>query len=227
MAGRSAGFLGQLDPQTATGLLALGRVRRYPARSIVFFEGDDAQELLIVRSGQIKVFTTSADGREVILDVLGPGEILGELSAIDGKPRSATAAALTAAQLTAIELSRFDSFLQEHPAVAMALLRSVVGRLRNATRRQLEFGTTDALGRVCGRLVEMMARYGQAAADDHVAITTPLSQSEIAGWAGLSREAVVKALAALRALGWITTSGRIITIVDPTAVEVRAGIGIQ
>jgi CRP/FNR family transcriptional regulator, cyclic AMP receptor protein len=100
-------------------------------------------------------------------------------------------------------------------------MRSVAGRLRDTSRRQVEFGTVDALGRVCGRLAEMMDRYGHPDGR-RVNITTPLSQSEMGAWAGLSREAVVKSLAALRALGWISTTGRTITIIDPAAVRARA-----
>ena len=80
------GFLGRLTPDDAAALVGLGRVRRYPARAALFFEGDDAHEVLIITSGDVKVTMTSPDGREVVLDVLGPGELLGELSAIDGAP---------------------------------------------------------------------------------------------------------------------------------------------
>ena len=127
---------------------------------MVFFEGDDAHEVLIITSGEVKVTVTSPDGREVVLDVLGPGELLGELSAIDGAPRSAGVATLGAVGLVAVDVARFNQFVDDHHRVAVALLRSVAGRLRHTTRRQVEFGTVDALGRVCGRIVEMMDRYG-------------------------------------------------------------------
>lgn len=216
------GFLNRLHPEDALALVDLGRARCYAPRSVVVFEGDPGHELLIVRAGQVKVFTTSFQGREVVLDVLGPGDILGELCAIDDQPRSASATALTAIEVTVIDMARFKAFLADRPAVSQELLRSVAGRLRNTSQRQLEFGTADALGRVCGRLVEMMARYGHGAAG--AIITAPLSQSEIAGWSGLSREAVVKTLAALRALGWIEMNGRSITVLDLVALKARASI---
>jgi CRP/FNR family cyclic AMP-dependent transcriptional regulator len=216
------GFLARLSPPDAAALVGLGRLRRYPARSVVFFEGDDAHEVLLIHLGQVKVTVSSIHGREVVLDVLGPGELLGELSAIDGAPRSAGAVALGAVELVAIDVARFNQFVDEHHAVAVALLRSVAGRLRHTTRRQVEFGTVDALGRVCGRIVAMMDRYGHPEGG-RVELDAPLSQTEMGGWAGLSREAVVKALAALRALDWIATTGRTITVIEPEALRARAG----
>ena len=220
------GFLSRLTPDDAAALVGMGRVRRYPARSAVFFEGDDAHEVLIITSGEVKVTVTSPDGRDVVLDVLGPGELLGELSAIDGAPRSAGAATLGAVELVAVDVARFNQFVDDYHRVAIALLRSVAGRLRHTTRRQVEFGTVDALGRVCGRIVEMMDRYGHPDGG-RVEIAAPLSQTELGGWTGLSREAVVKALAALRALGWITATGRSITVLDPEAIRTRAGASLD
>jgi CRP-like cAMP-binding protein len=215
-------FLSRLDATGQAQLLELGRARRYPAHSILFFECDDAHDVLIVRTGEIKVSIT-VEGHEVLLDVLGAGDVLGELSAIDGGPRSATATALSAAEVVAIQVPAFMGFLTEHPVVALDLMRSVAGRLRDASRRQVEYGALDAVGRVCRRLVEMMNRYGVPAGTG-VLIDAPLSQADIAGWAGLSREAVVKALHALRALGWVSTTPRCITVHDVDAVTTRASI---
>jgi CRP-like cAMP-binding protein len=219
------GFLGCLRPDDGAALLGLGRSRSYPARSVLFFEGDDAHEVLILNRGEVKVTVTSQEGREVVLAVLGPGELLGELSAVDGAPRSASASALGPVTLTAIDLARFNTFIDEHHEAAVALLRCVAVRLREASRRQVEFGTLDALGRVCGRLTEMMDRYGRPNGT-RMEIVAPLSQTEVAGWAGLSREAVVKAFAALRALGWLATKGHIITVIDPAAVRARAQVTV-
>jgi CRP-like cAMP-binding protein len=224
--GTSGGFYARLDPTDAAALVGLGRSRTFPAKSVLFFEGDDAHEVMIVRSGQVKVSAVGLDGREVVLDVLEPEEILGELSAIDGGRRSATASALTSTTVTLIEIERFRTFVSERPAVAVELLRAVTERLRGASRRQVEFGTVDGLGRVCARLVDLMARYGRPD-EITVTITAPLSQQEIGSWAGLSREAVVKALHALRSLGWIETHGRTITVADPAAVRLRAAVDLR
>ena len=140
--GVSGGFFVRLDPADAIALAALGRSRTFPAKSVLLFQGDEAHEVVIVRNGQVKVSALGLDGREVVLDVLVPEEILGELSAIDGEPRSAIATALTPTSVTLIEIDRFRAFVAERPAVAVELLRAVTERLRGASRRQVEFGFT-------------------------------------------------------------------------------------
>jgi CRP/FNR family cyclic AMP-dependent transcriptional regulator len=223
MAEPPGGFLACLDGAAQAAVVAAGRVRRYPARSILFFAGDGAHDVLIVRRGDIKVSVT-VDGHEVVLDVLGEGDILGELSAIDGGVRSATAVAINECEVIAISMASFAKLLTDVPAIGLTLMRSISGRLRDASRRQVEYGALDAVGRTCRRLVEMMQRYGQPDGDGAVVIANPLSQQDIAAWAGLSREATVKALHALRTLGWVTTSPGTIRVIDVGAVTARASM---
>ena len=97
-------------PTSAHELLALGHVRRYPAQSIIFFEGDAAHDVVLIRTGDLKISATVED-REVVLDVLGPGDILGEVAAIDGLPRSATLTTLTAAEVLRIPAAAFMDHL--------------------------------------------------------------------------------------------------------------------
>jgi len=220
----SGSFLGRLDPGHRAGLLALGRARRHPAHSILFFEGDEAYDVLVLGSGAVKVAHT-VEGHEVVLDVLSDGDVLGELSAVDGGPRSATATALTTVDVTAIPAPAFMAYLGDHPDAGLTLLRCIAGRLRDASRRQVEYGALDGLGRVCRRLVELVDRYGEAAEPVGVRIAGPLTQGDIAAWAGLSREAVVRALHGLRRLGWVVTTPRSITVVDIEAVAARAALG--
>lgn len=204
-------------------LRSLGARRRLPTGTTVFSEGDESSEVALVVSGTVKVATTSIDGREVVLELVGAGELLGELSTIDGSSRSATATTLTPVALVAVPSDRFAEFLDERPGATRGLLAVVIGRLRQSNRRQLEYATSDALGRLCGRLTELAERHG-AATDAGVRVELPFSQSELAQWCGLSREAVVKALRTLRQLGWITTEDGTVTIVDVDAVQTRAAV---
>ena len=202
-------------------LRGLGSRRSMPAGSTLFMEGDGPHDVTVVESGDIKVVITAPNGHEVVLDVVGSGELLGELSAIDGAPRSATAIALTDCQITSIPVDRFLGYLQDHPTSMGALLTVVIGRLRQANRRQLEFSTADALGRVCARLDEMSTRYGVEEDDGSVRIDLVINQTELAQWCGLSREAVVKALRKLRQLGWVSSTEGTITIADRASLRNR------
>lgn len=215
-------FLDAAGPMARHALLAAARVRRYPKGSLLFAEGDTAHDVLILQSGSVKVVVSAASGREVVLDVLGDGAVVGELSALDGGPRSATAYALEPTEVLALAHADFRRVLEEHPAAVRAIITLVVSRLRDADRRQLEFGANDAIGRLCQRLLELRRRYGVEQADGRILIELPFSQTDLASWAGLSREAVVKALRSLRALGWIDSEGRTITIVEERAVTERA-----
>jgi CRP-like cAMP-binding protein len=187
---------------------------------VIFLEGDEPHDVVLVEAGQVRVHVTGSEGDEIVLDVLGPGELLGELSAVDGRPRSATAVALTVIELTAVGSRAFSSFLDEQPRLLRALLETTIGRLRTSNRRQLEYGTADALGRLCGRLLELADRFGVPGVDG-IVVDAPLTQSELAQWCGLSREAVVKSLRSLRTLGWITNTGQSVTILDRVQLERR------
>lgn len=213
-------FLDRLDLPDREALIDLGRVRRMPARAMLFFEGDDATAVHLVRAGVVKLSANVA-GHDVVLDLVGARDIVGELSAIDGHRRSATATVLTDAELITVGAADFTRYLVEHPLASLAMMRHVAGRLRRASQRQVQYGALDGTGRVCGRLVELMDRYG---CDDSgaVVVDAPVSQSDIAAWAGLSREAVVKALHGLRRLGWVRTDAGTITVLDALAVRARA-----
>lgn len=215
-------FLAELGAEVAGELARLGTRRRYPAGATLFVEGDPAHEALVLLAGEVKVSVGSVEGREVILDVFEPGALLGELSVIDGKPRSATVSALSPVEVLTVATAAFNEFLDRNPGVLRRLLIEIIERLRTRVRHQLEFGAGDALGRVCARLVEIVERHGEPAREDAIVVQSPVSQSDLASWAGLSREAVVKALRALRQLGWIESEGRTITIRDLEAVRRRA-----
>jgi CRP-like cAMP-binding protein len=161
-------------------------------------------------------------GKEVILGFIGPGELLGEVAALDGEPRSATAEAVDPVRAVVVPRAAFERFVASRPDAALALLRSLARRLRAADRQRLEFAAYDVVGRVARRLVELCERHGEAAGSDTV-ITLPLSQDELAAWTASSREAVAKALQLLRRLGWVETHRRRIVVLDLAALRDYAG----
>jgi CRP/FNR family transcriptional regulator, cyclic AMP receptor protein len=216
-----ASFLERVGEDARAELLAMGRRRELPAGQVLFSEGDDGAEVIVVLAGHVKITTVATTGREVILEVMDPGALLGEFSAVDGQPRSATAIALTPITVSVVPTRDFSALLARDASVGRALLELLVARLRRSSERQLEFGTSDALGRLCGCLLSLLERYGDEG-DSPRHARLPLAQHEIAAMTGLSREAVVKALRAMRSLNWLELHAREVTIIDEPAMRARA-----
>lgn len=219
-----ASFLAALPEMARTALVEIGQRRRFLAGTTLFVEGDAAHEVVVITKGLVKAVTGASDGRVVILDVLGAGALVGEVASVDGGPRSATVEAVTDVDVLVVGRDRFGAFLLDHPVVLRDLALVLAGRLRDSDRRQLEFGTGDSLQRLCARLVELADRFGQATGAGTVEVESPLNQSDLASWSGLSREAVVKSMRTLRDLGWITNQGRSITVLELDQLRARAQI---
>jgi CRP/FNR family cyclic AMP-dependent transcriptional regulator len=199
-----------------------GARRRFRAGETLFLEGDIADRMLLIRHGAVKV-SCSHDGREAMLALCGAGELLGELSTLDGAPRSATAVALGEVEATVIPARELTRVLSASPEAGIALLRIVAERLRDADRRSLEFASLDTLGRVATRVVELCERFGDAHADG-IRIELALSQDDLAAWCGSSRQATVKALKTLRELGLLATARRALLVHDLDGVRRHASV---
>jgi CRP-like cAMP-binding protein len=206
-------FWEQLTPDEAATLERIGRRRDYRRGTVLMREADRSDWVVVLRSGRVKASVDTASGTEVVLAVRGPGALVGEFSALDREPRSATVTALEPVSALVIPVADFEAFLQAHGRVAFLLIRTVIGRIRDADRKRIEFGAHDTIGRVAARLVEMAERFGQPTADG-LKIALPFSQDELAGWIGASREAVSKALGVLRAAGTIRTSRMSVVVRD-------------
>jgi CRP/FNR family cyclic AMP-dependent transcriptional regulator len=217
----AAGFLGALDSAQTSALRDRALPRRFRKGQALFHEGGPSDRVLVLLSGRVKVSTVTEQGREIVLAFRGPGDLLGELSAIDGQPRSASVAAIEPVEALAVTAIDFRAFLSEHPEVALFLLETVSRRLRDADRKRVEFGAHDTIGRVAARLLELAEEYGQQDPRG-IRIGLPLSQEELAGWTGASREAVSKALQALRRPGWVVTERRRIIVCDSEALRRRS-----
>src|SRR5438270_13190690 len=138
-----------------------GRARKFRSGATLFHEGDHSDWIGLVLKGRVKVSCYGADGRERLVAVVGPGELLGELSAIDSEPRSATATALEALEVAVLTLEEFVALLEKNPGATLGILRSVIGRLRDSDKRRVEFGALDTVGRVGRLIIELAERYGE------------------------------------------------------------------
>jgi CRP-like cAMP-binding protein len=214
-------FFEAIAPAQADGLRALGRRRRYPGGARLFNERDPGDAVLVLLSGRVKLSCVTGGGREALLGIRVPGELIGEMSAIDSAPRSATATALEPVEVLSVSAEAFTAYLDRTPGVALVLVRILSRRLREADAKRTEFLAQDTVGRVCSRLAELADRFG-AAGEDGTHVDIAITQDDLAGWTGSSREAVIRALRTLRELGWITTRRRGITLVDTEMIRRRA-----
>jgi CRP/FNR family cyclic AMP-dependent transcriptional regulator len=196
-------FLDRLGPADRAMVLSAGRPRQYRAGETIFIAGDPGGFVVLITEGRAKVTAPSPTGTETVLSVRGPGDLIGELTAIDDEPtpRVATVVALDPVVCRVVRAGEFRSILAGHAAIALELLRMLAARLRSSDRRLVEFGSYDVTRRVARLLADM-------------ADTGGLSQDDLAGLVGGSRESVARALAALRALGFVSTGRRRVVVLD-------------
>lgn len=176
--------------------------------------GDRVDSATVLLQGSVKVHKTAAEGAEVVLALLGPGDLLGEMSAVGEAERSADATALEAVEGLIISVPDLRGFLSAHPHVMLALLELAVARLRLADLRRIEFATAGSLARVATRIVELAERFGTERDDGAIEIAVPLSQEELAAWSASSRESTARALHTLRELGVLETRRRRLIVRD-------------
>ena len=214
-------FLEALGEDQAAALRALGRVRRYPAGETLFHEHDPPDAVLLLQSGRVKMTCATDAGREALLAIRETGDLIGEMSAIDGVPRLASAIALEPVEVLVLSSQAFVAYLERTPSVALVLVRLLNRRLRDTARERIEFAALDTVGRVCSRLVELADRFG-AAGEDGQRVDVAITQEDLAAWTASSREAVIRALRTLRELGWIETRRRGITLLELDSLRRRA-----
>lgn len=207
-------FLAELHDDELAELREAGTMRRHPRGTALFHEGDDAGAVLVILSGRVKATRASADGKEILLAISGPGELVGELSAIDGAPRAASVSVLDDIEALVVPGSAFRAWMGRHPRMATVMWRIAAARLRSADGDRLDFAAHDVTGRVARRIVELAK--GRDASGE---LTVEMTQEELASWAAASREAVSRALLTLRELGWVHTRRGQIVVDDLEALS--------
>src|SRR5689334_20552257 len=139
--------LEELAPADADALRALAVERRYRAGAAIFHQGDEPGSVLIVVDGRVKLVLVGPDGRDVIISFVGPGELVGDVAALDGAPRSASVEAVDAVRALVVPRAAFERFVAAHPGAAIALIHDLARRLRLADAQRLEFASYDVVGR--------------------------------------------------------------------------------
>lgn len=183
-----------LDDELTAGLSSLARPMKISAGTTLFENGDPGNGCYAVLEGSMKVSLLSVDGDEQLLAVLGPGDLVGELALLDGRPRSATVSALKDAQLAFIDKAAFERFADENPAVYRHMLAIVGKRLRHANDVLAARSFLPLPGRVAQTLLQLSETFGKQLDDGRMLIHYKLSQADIANMSGAARENVSRVL---------------------------------
>ena len=214
-------FVALLGSEERNTLEQLGRRSRFARGTRLMHEGEPGDRVMVLISGHVKASSVTPDGNELVLSFRGPGDVLGEMSFLDGARRSSNVTAIEPVEAIVLSASAFRSYLQAMPGAAISLIDVLGRRFRDANRKRVQFGTSDTVGRVAARLVELAERYGEED-EDGVRIRLAITQEELGSWTASSRAGVASALKTLRDLGWIATARRRIVIRDLAALEARA-----
>jgi CRP/FNR family transcriptional regulator, cyclic AMP receptor protein len=218
---RRAPLFEGLDEESARALRRQMTEVKLSRGEHLFLEGDQGDRLYVVLDGKIKLTRAATDGRESLWSVLGPGEMFGELSLFDPRPRTSTASAVTEATVAALGDEALRPWLMERPEVSMHMLRALARRLRRANDVTADLVFTDVPGRVAKNLLDLAERFGER---DNAGLHVhhDLTQEELAQLVGASRETVNKALADFAARGWLQISARSVLILDSERLRRRA-----
>ncbi|MEO8905722.1 MAG: Crp/Fnr family transcriptional regulator [Polyangiaceae bacterium] len=182
-----------LEPEARKPLANLIRVRRYSAREVVVWEGETGGTLFLSLTGYFKAITTGSDGKEMLLSVMGPGEVFGELSVLDGQPRSASVVTLEPGELASLERPALFELMATSPRLAIGLIEVLAQRVRTLTKRYETISTLDVPQRLAQVLVSLAQKHGQPVGSS-VRIPVRLSQQDLGSMVGATRESVNKQL---------------------------------
>jgi CRP-like cAMP-binding protein len=188
--------------------------RRYAKGEVIFHQGDVGTSFYIVRKGEVTIRLSSAEGKEMTLALLRRGDAFGELSLLDGEPRSTDAVAREEASLLGLQRADFQRFLGERPSVAPRMLAALSGLVRRVTQLVYDANFLDARARLARVLLDLAQTQGQES-DEGVVLTSQLTQAELANLCGLTRESTNKWLRFYEREGLLSYEGGQITLREP------------
>jgi CRP/FNR family cyclic AMP-dependent transcriptional regulator len=212
-----------LDEPTLRVLAERSVERSFRRHSRLFFQGDPGDGLFVVASGLVKVVVTSEEGEEMVLVTLGPGEALGELAVVDGGPRSASAEALEPTSALLITRPVLLELAARDPTLTEALLRALGGLLRRLTEQASDLVFLDLPGRMAKLLAGLAAERGSATPEG-IELDANLTQTDLAGMVGASRQSVNQILQGFARRGYLQVRGRRIVIHRLDLLRRRAGL---
>jgi CRP/FNR family transcriptional regulator, cyclic AMP receptor protein len=205
-----------LPPATLDRIAALATQRGHRRGEIVFSAGDPGDALYGVVSGRIRISAGTAEGREIFLNVMEPGDTFGEIALLDGGTRTATATATEPTELVSIRREPLFELLEREPKAALELLRLCGERLRWTSGLLEDAALLDAPARLAKRLLSLGEQHGEDGAGGRL---VRISQEDLSNFLGVSRQAVNERLQDWKARGWVALGRGTVTVRDAAALR--------
>jgi CRP-like cAMP-binding protein len=203
-----------VSPDELTELARHAGTRRLVRGDILFNEGEEPDALYVVLRGRVAIANKSFDGRESVVALMEPGDLFGEMGMLDGRPRSAEGRALEPSEVLELQYEPVRELLARHPELLWGVVRMLADRLRGMDEALADSVFLDVTGRTAKRLLEL--------ANGASEFLLPVTQEELAGMVGASRERVNKAIASFIRLGWLEQADRRYRILQRDRLELRA-----
>jgi CRP-like cAMP-binding protein len=211
---RATELFAELDEADLDKVVSAAVRRDLSRGDVIFTEGAEAEHLYLVEDGRIAMASKSDDGRESVFALMERGELFGEMPLLDGLGRSAEARALEPSQVVEIPYAPVRAVFEDKPELLWGVVALLAGRLRSTDSALADSVFLDVTGRTAKRLLDL--------GDGEDEFTLPVTQEELAGMVGASRERVNKAIASFVRLGWIDQSERRYVILDREQLTRRA-----
>jgi CRP/FNR family cyclic AMP-dependent transcriptional regulator len=212
------GLFRRLSDSEREALFARARTQKYAANESIFLMGAPGDSMVAVLRGTIRISVPSADGKEIVLAILGPGEICGEIALLDGKERTADARAATDCSVVVLERRDVLAFFAQYPDAWSKLIDVLCERLRTADQQMAEFAMSPVPVRLAKALLRLATSDGQPVNGRPVE-RVHLTQRELGNVIGATRESVNKYLRAWQRKGCVRIADRLIVITNRAAVE--------
>jgi CRP-like cAMP-binding protein len=197
-----------LDADIRAAIDQAGSIRSLAGGEYLCLEGERSHSLFEIRSGLIRVERSAPDGRVVLLEIGGPGDLFGELGALDGSPRSAAAMAIEPVEALVVSAEALAQLYRVHPEVLLAITKGVAVRMRELTDQLMRPGERSSTAQIAARIVALVDRSEFSDLSGSFTLPMPISQEELGQWSRLSREGTAKALRELRSRGIMSTGRR-------------------
>ena len=211
---RSTLLFAEIDDDVLDRITSEAIERSLRRGDVLFAEGDEPASLFVVTSGRIAIANKSIDGRESVVALMEPGDLFGEMGLFDGLGRSAEARALEPSDVIELPYTPVQALYVERPSELWNVVKLLAARLRNMDEALADSVFLDVTGRTAKRLLEL--------AGDSDEFTLPVTQEELAGMVGASRERVNKAIASFVKLGWLAQNERRYMITNREQLSIRS-----